>query len=178
MNRTPGSVATHIKESLRAKWSSADVLEQEASRSSPTDADADSGQVRSQAARPRVFFDIDVAGEPIGRLVFELYGDVAPRTTENFRALCACDRGDDLCYRGTAMHRVIPGFVAQVCVCRSTCFSLYAIAATRGAPYCVVSSSAPQRWCEEDNIGQDFFLYLDPSNWTFTIRLPLCRVVI
>jgi hypothetical protein len=29
---------------------------------------------------PRVFFDIDVAGKPQGRVTFELYADVVPKT--------------------------------------------------------------------------------------------------
>lgn len=44
-------------------------------------------------ARDRVFMDISIGGLPSGRLVFELYNDVAPKTAENFRALCAGDMG-------------------------------------------------------------------------------------
>lgn len=40
------------------------------------------------AARPRVFFDVSIGGKPAGRIEFELYSDVVPRTAENFRALC------------------------------------------------------------------------------------------
>lgn len=34
---------------------------------------------------PRVYMDIDVDGNPTGRLVFALRTDVAPKTAENFR---------------------------------------------------------------------------------------------
>ena len=66
----------------------------------------------------KVFFDIDVDGEPMGRIVFGLFGDVVPKTVENFKALSACDhgktkQGKDLCYKGTIFHRVITGFMAQ-----------------------------------------------------------------
>ncbi len=44
----------------------------------------------------RTFFDMAVDGEPIGRLVFGLFGNALPKTVENFRALCA---GDNVCYR-------------------------------------------------------------------------------
>lgn len=44
-------------------------------------------------ARDRVFMDISIGGLPSGRLIFELFNDVAPKTTENFRALCAGDMG-------------------------------------------------------------------------------------
>lgn len=37
---------------------------------------------------PRVFFDIAADNQPLGRIVFELFQDVVPKTAENFRALC------------------------------------------------------------------------------------------
>ncbi len=40
------------------------------------------------AARPKVFFDVAIGGKPAGRITFELYSDVTPKTAENFRALC------------------------------------------------------------------------------------------
>ncbi len=39
------------------------------------------------AARSKVFFDVTIGGKNAGRIVFELYNDVVPRTAENFRAL-------------------------------------------------------------------------------------------
>jgi len=40
-----------------------------------------------------VFFDMDVGGEDAGRITFELRADVAPKTAENFRALCTGEKG-------------------------------------------------------------------------------------
>jgi hypothetical protein len=40
------------------------------------------------AQNSKVFFDITIAGEKAGRIVFKLYNDVVPKTAENFRALC------------------------------------------------------------------------------------------
>ena len=36
----------------------------------------------------RVFLDLSIAGQPIGRLTIGLYGNAVPRTAENFRKLC------------------------------------------------------------------------------------------
>ncbi|KAG0260269.1 hypothetical protein DFQ27_003626 [Actinomortierella ambigua] len=37
---------------------------------------------------PRVFFDVDVEGHRIGRIIMELFANECPVTVENFRALC------------------------------------------------------------------------------------------
>jgi peptidyl-prolyl cis-trans isomerase B (cyclophilin B) len=36
----------------------------------------------------KCFFDVEVGGEPAGRIVIGLFGEVVPATAENFRALC------------------------------------------------------------------------------------------
>jgi cyclophilin family peptidyl-prolyl cis-trans isomerase len=38
--------------------------------------------------RISVYFDMDVGGNDVGRITFELRADVVPKTAENFRALC------------------------------------------------------------------------------------------
>ena len=67
---------------------------------------------------PKVYFDMSVGGAAAGRIVMELFSDVTPKTAENFRALCTGEigvgkSGKPLHYKGSAFHRVIPGFMCQ-----------------------------------------------------------------
>ncbi|KAI9047688.1 hypothetical protein LZ554_008398 [Drepanopeziza brunnea f. sp. 'monogermtubi'] len=73
----------------------------------------------------KTFFDVtwegpvlDAAGkqtskvaEQSGRIEFNLYDDVVPKTAENFRALCTGEKGFG--YAGSAFHRIIPQFMLQ-----------------------------------------------------------------
>uniref|UniRef100_A0A0D9YYI1 peptidylprolyl isomerase n=3 Tax=Oryza TaxID=4527 RepID=A0A0D9YYI1_9ORYZ len=82
---------------------------------------------------PRCYLDVSIGGDMEGRIVVELYASVAPRTAENFRALCTGEKGvsaatgvplhykislkaASVCTRwtkGSCIHRIVKGFMVQ-----------------------------------------------------------------
>ncbi|KAH6842578.1 cyclophilin-like domain-containing protein [Chaetomium sp. MPI-CAGE-AT-0009] len=69
-------------------------------------------------ARSRVFFNITIGGQAAGRVTFELFNDIVPKTAENFRALCTGEKGvgkagKPLHFKGSGFHRVIKQFMIQ-----------------------------------------------------------------
>ncbi|CAE6446561.1 hypothetical protein ACGC1H_002898 [Rhizoctonia solani] len=68
---------------------------------------------------PRVFFNFEADGQPLGRVVFELFRDEVPKTVENFRALATGEKGlsqvsqTPLYYKGCIIHRSIESFMIQ-----------------------------------------------------------------
>uniref|UniRef100_A0A0N5AND2 Peptidyl-prolyl cis-trans isomerase n=1 Tax=Syphacia muris TaxID=451379 RepID=A0A0N5AND2_9BILA len=69
--------------------------------------------------RRRAFLDITIDGRVIGRIVLELFNDVAPKTCQNFLMLCTGMAGigkvsgKPLHYKGSTFHRVIKNFMIQ-----------------------------------------------------------------
>jgi len=58
-----------------------------------------------------VYFDVTIAGAPAGRIEMGLYGDVVPKTADNFKKLCTGEVGYG--YKDSIFHRVIPEFMCQ-----------------------------------------------------------------
>ena len=67
---------------------------------------------------PIVFMDISIGGMEAGRLEFDLFGAVAPKTVENFRCLCTGEKGvgvqgKPLHYEGATFHRIVASCFCQ-----------------------------------------------------------------
>ncbi|KAK5105845.1 cytochrome P450 monooxygenase 41 [Meristemomyces frigidus] len=72
----------------------------------------------STPKRSRVYFTISIGGQPTGKVVFELYNDIVPKTADNFRSLCTGEKGKGkagvpLHFKKSLFHRVIKSFMIQ-----------------------------------------------------------------
>ncbi|XP_078392666.1 NK-tumor recognition protein isoform X2 [Cetorhinus maximus] len=69
--------------------------------------------------RPQCYFDVEINRAPVGRIVFELFSDVCPKTCKNFLFLCTGEKGlgkktrKQLCYKGSTFHRIVKEFMVQ-----------------------------------------------------------------
>jgi hypothetical protein len=65
---------------------------------------------------PHCYVEFAVDDKNVGRVVVKLYKDKAPLACENFRCLCTGEitRQRQLCYLGSKVHRIVPGFCIQM----------------------------------------------------------------
>jgi cyclophilin family peptidyl-prolyl cis-trans isomerase len=58
-----------------------------------------------------VYFDVTIDEQDAGRIEMGLFGNVVPKTVENFKQLCLNPKGDG--FKLSSFHRIIPGFMCQ-----------------------------------------------------------------
>ncbi|RLV90053.1 Peptidyl-prolyl cis-trans isomerase CYP7 [Spathaspora sp. JA1] len=71
--------------------------------------------MKIKTVRPKAYLDISIGDEPIGRIVVELFTDLALNSSTNFLNLVkGIQLGDNYyTYQGNAFHRIIKNFVIQ-----------------------------------------------------------------
>ncbi|CAG9856322.1 unnamed protein product [Phyllotreta striolata] len=72
----------------------------------------------AETQHKHAYLDLHFDGVKAGRVIIELFDDVAPKTVENFRALCTGEKGigksgKPLHYKGIKFHKVVPMCMVQ-----------------------------------------------------------------
>ncbi|KAM6095039.1 ranBP2-like and GRIP domain-containing protein 4 isoform 2-T2 [Chlamydotis macqueenii] len=65
----------------------------------------------SKDTNPIVYFEVSADDEPLGHITMELFSNIAPRTAENFRALCTGEKGFG--FKNSTFHRIVTDFMCQ-----------------------------------------------------------------
>ena len=68
----------------------------------------------------KVYMSVSMGSSSSERLVFELFDKVCPKTCLNFATLIKTGK-----YKKTIFHRVIRGFMVQVCILRRTHHTIF-----------------------------------------------------
>ena len=116
----PTRLKAHASQPGEAQWSDEVLGMEEDVDASATDEQKDETVMEAPIIQkpkeiandnPNVFFDIQIAGAPVGRIVMLLRKDIVPKTVNNFLNLCTHGKGFG--FRKSLFHRIIPGFMCQ-----------------------------------------------------------------
>lgn len=67
------------------------------------------GNLKSQKVTHTLKIGVTIGEQAQGEFTLGLFGEVVPKTVENFRALCTGEKG--IQFAGSPFHRIIPGFM-------------------------------------------------------------------
>ncbi|XP_015596571.1 peptidyl-prolyl cis-trans isomerase B isoform X2 [Cephus cinctus] len=76
-----------------------------------SESSADDKANKGPKVTEKVWFDIEIGGEPAGRIEIGLFGKTVPRTVKNFVELAKRNAGEG--YKESKFHRVIKDFMIQ-----------------------------------------------------------------
>ncbi|OAF66969.1 hypothetical protein A3Q56_05290 [Intoshia linei] len=96
--------------SARPIWSTDDWMRRYANETEEEE-QVDTTIPESLQLNQRVFMEIGIGAESMGKIVILLREDVTPKTCENFRALCTHEQ--NFGYKNSIFHRIIKKFMCQ-----------------------------------------------------------------
>lgn len=68
-------------------------------------------KTKPEPKRDLVFIDVSINNKKFGRIVIDLFSDIAPKTCNNFRTLC--NKKNKVSYLNSPFHRIIKDFMIQ-----------------------------------------------------------------
>lgn len=119
----------------------------------------------------KVTFSIAIANKTVGDIVIGLFGEISPKTVDNFVQLASEDGFGGKSYNGTIFHRVIANFMIQAGDITNKdgtgSFSIYGeyfndenFVINHGEPGLLSMANAGK-----DTNGSQFFITLVPTPW-------------
>ena len=72
---------------------------------------------QNNVTNPIVFFDITIGNTDVGRIKFELFADLVPRTAENFRQFCTGEYKKDgvpIGFKNAPFHRFLNSSILPI----------------------------------------------------------------
>lgn len=67
------------------------------------------GPLSSEKVTHKLKVGVTIDGKDVGEFTLGLFGEVVPKTVENFRAICTGETGRK--FAGSPFHRIIPNFM-------------------------------------------------------------------